>query len=272
MVGEDGTFAFSSAARDVVRYRYDITNDEHGPAFVDAEPAGTAAVRFMPSRRTTSRSRLRARRPAHGALLTRSAPARRLMPMVTIRPPPAPESCSVWTDRGPAPRLSSTAPPAPTSPRQPVRLWIPARGSRRPPGYGWHLAAVYDPANRELRLYVNGELAGSGTRGSSWNATGPVQIGRGRDDGQYRGHWHGQLAEVHVFDRVVFQDEIASLSELAVERAGYWQLNEAPAGESPELDGGQPLVLSGAGIYQPVDPIFDPLLAGGERVGAGTQP
>lgn len=122
-----------------------------------------------------------------------------------------------------------------------------------------HLAAVYDSRDEAMQLYVNGELAGSGQRGSQWRGTGRVQIGRGYDVGLYSNNWDGLLAEVAVFDRVIFEQEIAKLSTLAPQRQAYWQLNDAESGTSPEYDGGQPVTLSGgASIYQQADPIFDP--------------
>lgn len=121
-----------------------------------------------------------------------------------------------------------------------------------------HLAAVFDPGDEQMRLFVNGAEA-AGERGSLWRGTGRVQIGRGYDAGHYGDNWDGRLAEVRVFDRVLFADEIMELYRLAPLRQGYWQLNDADAGASPEYLGGQPFTLSGgATIYQQVDPILDP--------------
>jgi hypothetical protein len=128
-----------------------------------------------------------------------------------------------------------------------------------------HLAAVYDPGDEEMRLFVNGAEVATGERGSLWRGTGRVQIGRGYDAGHYGDNWDGRLAEVRVFDRVLFADEIMELYNLAPLRQGYWQLNDADAGASPEYLGGQPLTLSGgATIYQQVDPFFDPPPLGGD--------
>lgn len=122
-----------------------------------------------------------------------------------------------------------------------------------------HLAGVYDPGTGKMQLYVNGEPATSEQRGSSWSGAGTVQIGRSMLQGHYAGNWDGDLAEVRVFDRMVFPEEVALLSSLAPERRAYWQLNDEEAGVTAEFGGGPALNLNGgATIYQAVDPLFDP--------------
>lgn len=340
MVGEYGSFEFSSPSRDVVRYRYDFNKDEHGPAFVDAGPNRTAAVRFIPAEAGLHRLSVKAfdcavnsstessytftvatGRAAAGAWnLADPAGSGQAADADGDHPATAGPGVTFGVDgprTGTAAELDGTAGAHLTTTADSLvdtdegfaatawvrladlaadRVAVSVDGSREAgftlgysaaeqawsfeiPKYDsdpftrwrvtsgpgtveageWaHLAGVYDAGSRELRLYVNGELVDSGERGSSWNATGPVQIGQGRDDGQHRGQWHGRLAEVSVFDRIVFQDEIASMAQQPVERTGYWQLNEAPAGQSPEFDGGQPLIVNGGTIYQQADPFFDP--------------
>jgi hypothetical protein len=122
-----------------------------------------------------------------------------------------------------------------------------------------HLAAVYDPGTAAMRLYVNGTLTATATRRSSWPGMGAIQIGRSYVEGRYRRQWEGDLAEVRVFDRVVFPEEIAQLATLAPQRQAYWQLNDAENGTSPEYTGGPALTLAGgASIYQQADPVLDP--------------
>ncbi|GAA3936862.1 LamG domain-containing protein [Actinoplanes auranticolor] len=43
-----------------------------------------------------------------------------------------------------------------------------------------HLVGVYDAANAQIRLYVDGVLAKSIARPARWNATGPLTVGRSR--------------------------------------------------------------------------------------------
>ncbi|MFE4262686.1 LamG domain-containing protein [Streptomyces sp. NPDC056883] len=138
------------------------------------------------------------------------------------------------------------------------------------------LTGVYDPkatGGPLMQLYVNKDLKGTVIRQSSWISHGHLQIGRsasksGYDRGEkggYRNFFTGDLAEVRVFDRVVVAAQVAELMTVKPQRAGYWQLDEATGGSSPETGGGQPLTLSGGPqIYRPADPLFDdPALVGG---------
>ena len=43
-----------------------------------------------------------------------------------------------------------------------------------------HLVGVYDAAARQIRLYVDGELAGASAFTGAWPATGPLQVGRAK--------------------------------------------------------------------------------------------
>ncbi|WP_281903949.1 LamG-like jellyroll fold domain-containing protein [Phytohabitans aurantiacus] len=122
-----------------------------------------------------------------------------------------------------------------------------------------HLTGVFDHEKGVLTLYVNGTVAGSGTRRSAWVARGAVQIGRSTTKAGPENLWRGDLADVRVFDRIATPQEIGDLVKLAPKRRGYWPLNDAANGASPEATGGQDLALSGGpAIYLPQDPILDP--------------
>jgi hypothetical protein len=127
-----------------------------------------------------------------------------------------------------------------------------------------HLTGVYDGELRKIKLYVNDTAPAVADRRSAWTSRGELQIGRrvGKDGASRP--WQGRLADVTVFNRIITAQEVATLGKLVPKRLGYWQLNDAPDGQSPSLDGEQPLALSGgAGIYVPADPIFDvPALIG----------
>lgn len=72
-----------------------------------------------------------------------------------------------------------------------------------------HLAGVYDSAGRQLRLYVDGQLAGTKDVGALWQATGGMTIGRGKADGQPAEFFTGLIDEVRVDQGAVAADEIA---------------------------------------------------------------
>ncbi|MEE1930853.1 LamG domain-containing protein [Streptomyces sp. TRM 70351] len=124
------------------------------------------------------------------------------------------------------------------------------------------LTGVYDAhasGGPELRIYVNDQLKGTAKRRSHWTSHGALQIGRTLAKSGYRDHFHGDLAEVRAFDRVLPAAQVAELLTVRPERTGYWPLEEAPGGVSANVHaGGQPLTLAGdASVYRPADPLFD---------------
>ena len=114
-----------------------------------------------------------------------------------------------------------------------------------------HLTGVYDPVARTARLYVNGREAGTVENVTGTSGSGSLQIGRTLDGGSASGNWRGELAGVRVWDRIVVGAEAAGAAKRATVSEGYWALDEATGGASPERDGGRPLTLGGdASIYR----------------------
>ncbi|MFJ3902251.1 LamG domain-containing protein [Streptomyces sp. NPDC090025] len=83
--------------------------------------------------------------------------------------------------------------------------------AKRPAAIGaWtHLAAVYNQATKQIKLYVNGELQGTKAVASSWASTGGLQIGRVTWRQAYYDYWKGSLDEVAVWQRALTDAEIA---------------------------------------------------------------
>ena len=83
--------------------------------------------------------------------------------------------------------------------------------SRVPTALGeWmHLTGVYDHAAGELRLYVNGQLAGSREEVTLSPATGGLSIGRGQVFGAAAQFFTGQIDEVRADIGIVPDSEIA---------------------------------------------------------------
>ncbi|MFG2054537.1 LamG-like jellyroll fold domain-containing protein [Micromonospora sp. NPDC048930] len=71
------------------------------------------------------------------------------------------------------------------------------------PNVWTHLAAVYDSTSGEMRLYVNGTLAGTAARTPTWNATGKFHVGWAKWGSGMSNTGVGQIADVQVFDRVL---------------------------------------------------------------------
>ncbi|MGW7529714.1 LamG domain-containing protein [Streptomyces sp. NPDC054783] len=64
-----------------------------------------------------------------------------------------------------------------------------------------HLVGVYDSTTNQLTLYVNGRQAGSKAfGGTSWNATGPLQIGRRLYEGAYGEYTNGKISDIHIYN------------------------------------------------------------------------
>ncbi|GIF96965.1 hypothetical protein Cci01nite_20590 [Catellatospora citrea] len=95
------------------------------------------------------------------------------------------------------------------------------------PGIWTHLAGVFDADTGRIHLYVNGRNAGSATRGTRWNATGPLTLGCRRTAGNCTVPWLGDITEVKVFDFAAAPRKIGE--EMQGELfgpEGAWQLDE----------------------------------------------
>ncbi|MEV8318111.1 LamG domain-containing protein [Streptomyces sp. NPDC059900] len=150
---------------------------------------------------------------------------------------------------------------------------VRAKGGRPESGEWAHLTGVYDPVAGTARLYVNGRLVDTAESAAAPGGSGDLQIGRALGAGGQGRHWGGRIADVQVWDRVAVPAEIAELGKRGTVREGFWQLDEAASGASPEHDGRQPLKLGGdARIHRDdSDCDVDPECVPGEipMVGAG---
>ncbi|WP_406290496.1 LamG domain-containing protein [Streptomyces sp. NBC_00209] len=135
-------------------------------------------------------------------------------------------------------------------------------GGSPTPGDWSHLTGVYNPVTGTAQLYVDGALAASG--GAAVPADthqGYLQIGRElEDDGtHWTGAWHGDIADVRVWDRIVLPDEIAGIGHRTPQRTGYWAMNTVRTDDSytdtPDAGGSQSLILSGDAHLDTTDPL-----------------
>ncbi len=85
-----------------------------------------------------------------------------------------------------------------------------------------HLTGVYDSQGRQLRLYVNGGLAATATRGTPWNGDRFLTIGHVRYGAAVADPFDGEIAQVRIWDRVVSGREVAPMAATAV---GRWALD-----------------------------------------------
>ena len=78
-------------------------------------------------------------------------------------------------------------------------------------GVWTHLVGVHDGEADELRLYVNGEQAGTATFASPWSAAGSLVFGRGKYQGRSVDFLDGRIDEVRTYGRALTSNEIAEL-------------------------------------------------------------
>ncbi|WP_327011768.1 DUF5127 domain-containing protein [Dactylosporangium sp. NBC_01737] len=78
-----------------------------------------------------------------------------------------------------------------------------------PQAGGWtHLVGVRDAAAGQLRLYVNGVLAGTAAKGAAWAASGAFAIGRGKWNGATADFLPGQVDQVRVWSRALSTTDV----------------------------------------------------------------
>ncbi|CAM3731705.1 LamG-like jellyroll fold domain-containing protein [Kibdelosporangium persicum] len=107
------------------------------------------------------------------------------------------------------------------------------------PGVWTHLTGVYDGASGQLRIYVNGRLAGTTAHRGTWSASGGSQIGRGMANGTASQHWPGDLDDVRIYSRTTTIREIRELMDCDCFRpGGRWSLDEATGRLATDSAGG----------------------------------
>jgi len=80
-------------------------------------------------------------------------------------------------------------------------------------GHWYHLVGVYDTSASKIYLYVNGAGTGNSTKTVNWDATGPLQAGRGYLDDAWAGYLNGKVDDVRVYDRALSTTEITNLAD-----------------------------------------------------------
>jgi hypothetical protein len=115
-----------------------------------------------------------------------------------------------------------------------------------------HLAGVRDPIAKQIRLYVNGALAGSVpfTMVPDF-APGRVRIGSTIWQGDSgRDFWKGSLDEVELHDRALTEAEIASKVSQSNVHLGHWKFDEEGGSTARNsVEGGADAVLSGGASF-----------------------
>ncbi|TDC73100.1 LamG domain-containing protein [Streptomyces hainanensis] len=114
-----------------------------------------------------------------------------------------------------------------------------------------HVVGVQDVDAQELRVFVNGELAGTAPFTAAAPSTGGLTIGAAQhhEDGLVD-HLAGRIDNVRVFDRVASANEVQRLSVRTQGVGGRWKFEDAEGGTTPDdSENDNPLTLGGdAGI------------------------
>lgn len=111
-------------------------------------------------------------------------------------------------------------------------------------GRAAHVAAVYDAATGQARLYVDGQLAGSAARTGGFDAAGAFRVGGGLWEGVRGNPWHGTVDEVRAYNRVLAAEEVQGLvsrDSVAVARWGFDGNLAATPGAFDGRDTGHPV-------------------------------
>jgi RHS repeat-associated protein len=74
-----------------------------------------------------------------------------------------------------------------------------------------HLVGVFDAADGDMRLYVNGQAQGTATDPTPFAATGPVRIGWAKYSNTDVDWFKGQISNVQAYQRTMSASEIAAL-------------------------------------------------------------
>ncbi|WP_169948165.1 LamG-like jellyroll fold domain-containing protein [Microbispora sp. H11081] len=87
-----------------------------------------------------------------------------------------------------------------------------------------HLAASFDAATGRLLLFVDGRpQSTTAVQPTPWNAAGRFVIGRALGGSE---QWAGDVDDVRVWDRVVYDKEVGDLANRPVSLEGHWKLDE----------------------------------------------
>jgi hypothetical protein len=116
-----------------------------------------------------------------------------------------------------------------------------------------HLAGVYDRDANEIRLFVDGKLAGTAAAPPATdNAGGPVRIGRLVWDGKIVDPWPGAVDEAQIFDRPLSATEVAGLVSAGNVQVAQWKFDEDKGTTARNaVEGGTDAVLQGGAAFVP---------------------
>ncbi|MEU3645437.1 LamG domain-containing protein [Lentzea sp. NPDC034063] len=96
------------------------------------------------------------------------------------------------------------------------------------PGAWTHLTGVFDADTKDVKLYVNGVLQGTGKATTPWHAAGELRIGQAKAQGTFHHSMFGAIDEVRVYDRALTDAEVTGEVRRDNVQVGHWRFEDAP--------------------------------------------
>lgn len=81
------------------------------------------------------------------------------------------------------------------------------------PGSWVHLVGVHDAQEGLIRLYVNGDPAAETSFTGSWQANGPLTVGRSQASSVASDFWTGAIADVGLYGAALNEDDVRGLAD-----------------------------------------------------------
>lgn len=75
-----------------------------------------------------------------------------------------------------------------------------------------HLVGIYDKQAKQIRLYLDGKPAAQQDFTASWQAGGPLTVGRSQTNARMSDFWPGAVADVRIFPAVLGDGDISALA------------------------------------------------------------
>jgi len=108
---------------------------------------------------------------------------------------------------------------------RPADAVVLSAGGTAKVGQWAHVVGVYDAPAKQIRLYVDGRLAGTAARTDGFHGAGEFVLGRGKWQGVLTNQWRGALDEVRAYSRVLTAAEIQGVVAQSGVTAGTWKLD-----------------------------------------------
>jgi hypothetical protein len=123
-----------------------------------------------------------------------------------------------------------------------------AQSTAAPATNTWtHLVGVYDAdaAQLQLQLYVNGASQGRTAHTGAWHATGSLQVGRARWNGNPVDYFPGAIDEVRTYGMAFADADAAATFHLSDNLLASYPFAENAGTSAADVVGGHPLALAG---------------------------